>query len=115
MLMLSVIMFLLMNIFFKKIKNVEIPITYIANTLGNLFKYIYGLLVLISIFTTAISSGYGFLSNITKNKKRYLALSFVMCSTSIIIGQMGFANLINLIYPLFGYLGIVQIIFLIFA
>lgn len=33
-----------------------------------------------------------------------------MCITSIIISQFGFSNLINYLYPIFGYLGIVQIV-----
>lgn len=112
MLILSIIIFLLLNSFSQEIQMVEIPIIYIANTLGNVFKYIYGLVILIAIFTTAISSGYGFLNNVTKNKKIYVFLSLIICGFSIFMGQLGFSNLISLLYPVFGYLGILQIIFL---
>lgn len=113
MLILSIIIFLLMNTFIKDIHEVEIPIVYIASMLGKGFKYIYGIVVLIAIFTTAIGSGYGFLNNITKNRKKYLTYTGLICTLSILIGQLGFSSLINLIYPVFGYLGIIQIIFLI--
>ncbi len=112
MLILSIIIFLLLNSFIQEIQTVEIPIVYIANTLGDIFKYIYGIVILIAIFTTAISSGYSFLNNVTKNKKIYTVLSLVICAFSIIMGQLGFSNLIELLYTVFGYLGIVQIIFL---
>lgn len=112
MLILSIIIFLLLNSFSQEIQMVEIPIIYIANTLGNVFKYIYGLVILIAIFTTAISSGYSFLNNITRNKKIYAFLSLIICTFSIFMGQLGFSNLISLLYPVFGYLGILQIIFL---
>lgn len=115
MIILSVTIFLLMNIFIKEIENIEIPIVYIANTIGRGFKYIYGITVLIAIFTTAISAGYGFLINVTKIKKRYMIVSIVMCIASVFVGQFGFSNLINLLYPIFGYLGIIQIIFLLRA
>ena len=35
---------------------------------GIIFKYLYGLVILIAIFTTAISIGIGFLQNISKSK-----------------------------------------------
>lgn len=113
MLILSIIIFLLMNTFIKEIKGVEIPIVYIANGLGVVAKYIYGLVILIAIFTTAIGSGYGFLSNVTNSRKKYMLYTLIMCTFSILIGQLGFSYLISLLYPIFGYLGIVQIILLI--
>lgn len=115
MLVLSITIFLLMNLFIKQIANVEIPIIYIASTLGKGFKYIYGLAVLIAIFTTAISTGYGFLSNIAGTKRKYTIISILICICSIFAGQLGFSTLINLLYPIFGYLGIIQIIFLLIA
>lgn len=111
--LLSVIIFLLMNTFLKEINNIEIPLVYIANTLGKGIKYIYGIVILIAIFTTAIGSGYGFLNNITKDKRKYKILAGIICLSSIIIGQISFSSLINSLYPVFGYLGIIQIIFLI--
>lgn len=115
MIALSVTIFLLMNLFMKEIANVEIPIIYIANTLGKGFNYIYGITVLIAIFTTAISAGYSFLCNITNSKRKYTLASLVICIFSIFAGQLGFSNLINMLYPIFGYLGIIQIIFLLIA
>ena len=113
MLALSVIIFLLMNTFIKEIQQIEIPIVYIASTLGKSFKYIYGIVILIAIFTTAIGSGYGFLSNVTKKRKTYMLCAGAMCIGAIFMGQISFSNLINILYPVFGYLGIAQIIFLI--
>lgn len=113
MLTLSIVIFLLMNTFINEIYGVEIPLVYIASTLGKGFKYIYGIVILIAIFTTAISSGYGFLSNITKKRKTYMLCAGAICLASILVGQIGFSSLINFLYPIFGYLGIIQIIFLI--
>lgn len=113
MLILSIIIFLLMNTFIKEIKGVEIPIVYIANGLGKRTKYIYGLVILMAIFTTAVGSGYGFLSNTVNNRNKYILYLLVICMISIPVGQLGFSNLISLLYPIFGYLGIVQIILLI--
>ena len=114
-LILSIVIFLLMNTYFIDISNIEIPIVYIASLIGTFSKYIYGISVLIAIFTTAISSGYSFLKNVTNSQKSYLYLSIVICVISIVFSQINFSNLISTLYPVFGYLGILQIIFLLTA
>lgn len=115
MLILSLVIYLLMNNYWKEIKTIEIPIIYIASLLGSMAKYIYGALILIAIFTTAISAGYGFLNNTTKHRKDYLKMALIICIISIFFGQLSFSNLISFLYPVFGYLGILQIFFLLTA
>ncbi len=113
MIILSIFIFLLMNTYIQDICGIEIPIVYIAGTIGNKVKYIYGIVILMAIFTTAICAGYGFLNNITKSRKKYIVYLGIICVVSILIGQIGFSKLINLLYPIFGYLGIAQLFFLI--
>ena len=36
-----------------------------------------------------------------------------MCITSVLITKFGFSKILNFIYPIFGYIGIIQIILLI--
>lgn len=109
---LSAVIYFLMQVFIKDLNNIEIPIVYIAGLLGNAYKYIYGLVILVAIFTSAISAGYGFLTNCTKKRKSYVILSMLICTISILISTFSFSGLINLLYPIFGYLGIIQIIFI---
>lgn len=84
MLVLSVFIFLLINSNFESVENIEIPMIFIADKISVFVKYIYGLSILIAIFTTALSSGYGFLNNITKSKKAYSKLAIVICLISLI-------------------------------
>ena len=112
MIILSAVIYFLMQVFIKDLNNIEIPIVYIAGLLGNAYKYIYGLVILVAIFTSAISAGYGFLTNCSKNRKTYIYLSMLICTVSILISTFSFSGLINLLYPIFGYLGIIQIIFI---
>ena len=92
-------------------ENIEIPILYISNFFGGIYKYLYGILILIAIFTTAISEGYTFLQNISKGRKRKV-MNILMCITAIPISSLGFSNLVNKIYPVFGIIGLLQIIFI---
>ena len=57
-----------------------------------ILRYIYGVIILGSIFTTAISLGVSFLQNTAKNKKGYTQISIIMCITSVIISKFGFSN-----------------------
>ena len=102
-----------MNTFLEEVKQIEIPIVYIASLLGTKFKYIYGIVVLMAIFTTAIGSIFGFLNNIKVKNKQYILSSLFICGISIFVGQISFSSLINLLYPILGYLGLIQYIFLI--
>ena len=90
----------------------DLPIIYIVKQYGSVFKYLYGVLIVISIFNSIISAGYSFLKNSIKNKKKYSKLLKVMCISSIFITNIGFSNLVNTLYPIFGILGIVQIYYI---
>ncbi len=94
-------------------KQVEIPMLYVANKFGGIYKYLYSITILIAIFTTAISEGYSFLANISKNNQKiYKASNIIMCTLAIPISSLGFANLVNIVYPIFGVIGMLQIIYL---
>lgn len=93
-------------------QNVELPMIQITKEFGNIHSIIYGIVILIAIFTTAISSGYGFLKNLPT--KKYKIATIITCLTSILVVPIGFSNLVNLLYPIFGVLGLMQI-FKIFA
>ena len=115
MLLLSLIIFCLINKFWKEIKTIEIPIVYIASTNASIGKYIFGFLILLSIVTTAISAGFSFLNNTTSSRKKYLRLGLMICLIANLFGQLTFSKLIGFLYPVFGYLGIIQIFFLLIA
>lgn len=76
---------------------------------GNFFRYIYGFAILSAILTTAISAGYSLLKNISKTKKQYVVFSIFICIISLFFSTLGFSNLLNILYPILGYLGLFQI------
>ena len=104
-LLMAITLYCLLNYYFLDIQNVELPTVYIASQLGITFKYICGFVILGAIFTTAISSGFGFLNNINiKEKKLYCLISLSMCLFAIILSNVGFSTLLNLLYPILGIL-----------
>ena len=108
-LIMSVLIFLLLIKVDVNIENLEMPVVYVVSNMLRILEYIYGIVILGSIFTTAISLGISFLQNTAKNKKSYTQIVLIMCITSVIISKIGFSNLVNMLYPIFGYLGMLQI------
>lgn len=111
-----IIMILALSIYIAMIKidvninNLEMPISYIVSNQFPYLEILYGIVILASILTTAISLGEGLIQNICKNQKNKKIILIFICITSIPISQIGFSNLINILYPIFGYLGLIQII-----
>lgn len=113
MIIISLMIFMLLPKCDVDISTLEMPVVYVISTAFSKFKSIYAFIILSSIFTTAISIGIGFLQNICKTKKSYPQFVLFMCITSLIVTNFGFSKLVNIVYPVFGYLGIIQMIFII--
>lgn len=88
----------------------ELPTVYIAGKMGKIYQYIYGLIILVSIYTSAISAGYGILENYVQQPKKYKYIALAMCGSAIFVSKLGFSNLINSLYPVFGLFGVLQIV-----
>ena len=88
---------------------IQMPAVYAIDNNFQHFSGVYGIVILLSIFSTAISIGISFLKNITKNKKSYPQFVAIMCISGVLISNFGFSNLVKMLFPIFGYLGIVQI------
>ena len=108
--LLSIIIYMLLAKSDIDISTLELPTIYIIRRFFIQFKNIYAFVILSSIFTTAISIGIGFLKNVSKDKKSYTQFVIFLCISSLLISNFGFSKLVNFLYPIFGYIGIVQIL-----
>ena len=106
---LSIILFLILSKIDVNIENLEMPAVYLVSKISNVLAIIYGFIILSSIFTTSISIGNSFIQNICEKKKSYQHIALIMCITSVFVSKIGFSNLVQILYPFFGYLGIIQI------
>ncbi len=111
---LAIIIYRLLFTLNVQINELEMPLVFVAGRLGKVYKYMYGIVILSAIFTSAISSGFAFLENTTKTTKQYKIVCFIICMSSIFVSQLGFSSLINTMYPIFGYLGLIQILIILF-
>ena len=110
---LGLIAFLLsivMRMFYADILSYEIPILQIMIKYGKTMEWIYVSILYGAMFTTAVASGYGFLNRITE----WFHLNYKMCAVGLCIfsipfASIGFVDLIKVVYPLFGHIGILII------
>lgn len=109
---------IILYIFLKNEKvdfsSIDLPIIYILKKFGSIYSYIYGGVIISAIYTSAISAGYSFAKNCSKNIKQYKKICFLICLTAIPISQIGFSDLVNVLYPMFGLIGLGQIFYIIF-
>lgn len=105
--LLLTIFFLLANVDVD-INTIEMPAIYAVYKSVPQMGLIYGIIILISIFTTAISLGISFLNNVSNDKKTYKKIAILICATSILFSQIGFAKMISVLYPILGCFGLIQ-------
>ena len=109
MITMSILIYMLLMKCDIEVQTLEMPVVYVITNFFPKYKIVYAFIILASIFTTAISLGIGFLQNMCKTKNCYPQFVAFMCITSLLISKIGFSKLVNLLYPFFGYIGIIQI------
>ncbi len=123
-LILSIVGICLIYILFRNPNayKLELPMVEVVKEFGKIYSYLYGGVVVTAIFTSAISAGYGFLTNQVEKKeftkgdvekrknKYYQRLLLIICLIAPIIANFGFSNLVSKLYPMFGILGLIQIV-----
>lgn len=106
---LAIAIFMLLTRINININQLEMPAIYVISNYFAKFKIIYAFIILASIYTTAISIGIGLLENITNNKKSNKMYLSAICLFGFLISGIGFSNLVSYVYPVFGYIGLIQI------
>lgn len=87
----------------------ELPMLNIAMRLGNITGYIYAILLIIAMFGTSLSSIVAiivyFENKIPKCNKHKKIIIFIIGIITFLCSLSGFGNLVNTLYPIFGYIG----------
>jgi len=101
---------------YNDVINYEIPMIKIVSSLGFFINYAYLLVFICAVFTTAISNGYAFCEwLIFKFKLNPTLAKIMVCSFGAIFAHIGFSNFVNDIYPIFGIIGFIQILVILFS
>ncbi|MEG6585335.1 YkvI family membrane protein [Dendrosporobacter sp. 1207_IL3150] len=89
---------------YPNIMNQEIPMLYISSIQHCINGNIYTAIFIIAMFTTALASLYGCATKLASATGLKFSLSvFIVITLSIAFSYIGFATLINILFPIFGY------------
>ena len=94
------------------IKDESLPILILINK--DIVKNIYSTTVLCAIFTTAVSNGVALQDSIKtyiKIKPIYIKISIILLG--VMFSSMGFSKIVSVLYPIFGYIGMFELIVII--
>ncbi|MFZ7121315.1 MAG: hypothetical protein ACOWWH_10225 [Eubacteriaceae bacterium] len=107
----SILINMVLNKYYFLIINQNLPMLILAKNTNDLIFISWSLILFFSMFTTALSSLIGCVNYIKDKiiiKTNYISL-FIIIFT-FFLTRIGFTELILIIYPLFGYIGIMFII-----
>lgn len=102
---LSLFIILPLLLLFNDVKDLEIPMLGVARYLVKKGDLFYSFLIWIAMFTTVVSNSFGFIRRICDIINiNFKIIAVIFCLATIPVAKMGFARLVNVFYPLFGYL-----------
>lgn len=96
---------------YNDIHMLQLPVLEMAIKYGVVIKNFYIFMLIIAIYTTAVINGYSVITWAVKRfkiKKILFIVLFILAG--VIAGQLEFSKFVGVIYPLFGYIGIFQVI-----
>lgn len=97
-------------IYYDKIEGLEIPILGIVVNYGQHIEYIFLLVLIAAIFTTAVANGYGFLTRFCDEfDLTYKSVIPYFMLTSVLVALIGFSTMVTKLYSFFGYIGIFEL------
>lgn len=111
--LIGLILGVIILIYYNDVTGMEIPLLAIVMKYEPIVQYIYIIVLLSAMFTTAIANGFGIIIRLKKknnSKMRNMALIMVIIIFAIMFSQVGFSYMVGRIYPIFGYIGLFEII-----
>lgn len=104
--LLALFLILPLLILYTDVSSLEIPMLGVARSVIPKGDIPYSVLIWIAMFTTAVSNTFGFLTRLCDIiNVNFKLMAIVFCALTIPIAKMGFSNLVDVFYPIFGYLG----------
>ena len=87
----------------------DIPMLAVINERANVINYVYILVLIGAIITTAVGNGYGAVKWIENSTgvDSVLVEAF-LCISAVLFSFIGFAGFTDVIYPLFGFIGLIE-------
>lgn len=102
--------------FYPAITRYEVPLLYMAGSLGTVVKTGLGALIWLAILTTAIADTHGFASRFApSHTRKYRIIGIGTVLLAVPVSGFKFSMLVKVLYPLFGYAGLILLFALLFT
>ena len=99
----------------SNIKNLEIPLMAIVSNINNLLYYLYIFMLLSAILTTALGNGFGAIKWLEeKINLKPIFIKLIVIFIALLMSFINFSYFVNIFYPIFGLIGIVEILIIIY-
>lgn len=85
----------------------DMPLVYIANSIGHVFGIVTLVVVWLGILTTAVSLVYTISAWLDKYKIPFKFASIFVCILALIISGLGFGTIVSYCYPVMGVFGVI--------
>ncbi len=108
----TTLIYVLLSIYYKHISLGEIPMLTMAIRQNGTLVFVYSVILVLAILSTAISSGFGVI-NMCENYINPKLCTVLLAISGVFASKIGFSSLINIVYRLCGYIGIFVIIALV--
>ncbi|TCT12308.1 putative membrane protein YkvI [Natranaerovirga pectinivora] len=108
--MLGICLGIITLINYNSIQGVEIPMLTIVMQYAPLIQYIYILVIIAAMFTTAVANGYGIVAKLKAKEKDSNFGIFIFVMMGVLVAQIGFSTMVSKVYPVFGYIGLLELI-----
>ena len=103
-------------IFYPEVAGYEVPMIILAGFQGVFVKWFLSLMIWVAMLTTAIGNVHGLASRLSpEGGKKYVAWGTVICLLALLPATVNFSFLVRFLYPLFGYVGLLLLVSLLFG
>ncbi|NMA68556.1 MAG: hypothetical protein GX958_03960 [Desulfitobacterium sp.] len=98
---------------FPEVQNYEIPMVVVAGKLGSWWAFFYVVVLWLAMLTAAIGNGFSLVSHFEKKyNMNYRKVALILLIIVIPLAGIKFSLIVKIVYPLFGYLGLIFLPFL---
>ncbi|MHB8125086.1 MAG: YkvI family membrane protein [Desulfitobacteriaceae bacterium] len=93
---------------FPEVLGLEIPMVAVAGKLGDWSAFLYVVVLWLAMVTAAIGNGFSLVSRAVDTKKiSYSMATILLLSTVFPLAAVRFTHIIQVVYPIFGYIGLI--------
>ena len=103
----SLMIYLALSAHSSTIISLEVPLLYIAEKISPQTAFLFSIILIAEVYTTAVGALYGLTARLFNNTFRWKTIVLSATALAFFASLLGFSNLVKYLYPIVGYSGLV--------